>query len=170
MRAVYGDGFAPAATPLRLLAASIPFLYLGYVLINVLVSSDRPALAALASGVAGGVTIAGNVLLIPVWGIAGSAIAAILAQASLVLVGAIATDRAVVRSAWLGLAAKPVAAGAAMLVTVALIGSAIGVAAFAVGLAVYVLALAASGALREEDVVAVRRLWRRARLGMTLRS
>jgi ABC-type proline/glycine betaine transport system permease subunit len=43
---IYGQGFTLAIPPLRVLAVSIPFIYLGSVLVNVLVSSDHLARAA----------------------------------------------------------------------------------------------------------------------------
>jgi hypothetical protein len=43
---IYGQGFTLAIPPLRVLAVSIVFIYLGSVLVNVLVSSDHPARAA----------------------------------------------------------------------------------------------------------------------------
>jgi hypothetical protein len=43
---IYGQGFTLAIPPLRVLAVSIPFVYLGSVLVNVLVSSDHLAWAA----------------------------------------------------------------------------------------------------------------------------
>ena len=43
---IYGQGFTLAIPPLRVLAVSIPFVYLGSVLVNVLVSSDHLVWAA----------------------------------------------------------------------------------------------------------------------------
>ena len=162
IRAVYGPGFTQAVLPLRLLACSVPFLYLGYVPVNLLVSSDRLTWAALATGGAGAVNIAANLLLIPAYGIAGSAMAAIAAQISLFVIGAIAAERAVARSRWFQLVLKPIIAGAAMLIAVALIGHTIWAVAFPAGLSIYLLMLVVTGALREEEFMAVRRLWRGA--------
>src|SRR5574341_1190633 len=160
IRLVYGPGFSPAIVPLRLLACSIPFMYLGHALVNVLVSSDRTRWAALATGVAGAISIAGNLLLIPTFGIAGSALAAIAAQVGLVVVGAVAVEWAVTRSRWVQVASKPAVAGAAMFVTVALVGPTSWAVAFPAGLGIYLLGLLVTGALREKEFMAVRRLWR----------
>jgi len=160
VRLIYGEGFAPAALPLSLLAYSIPFLYLGYVLVNVLVSSDHLTWAALATGGAGVLNIAVNLLLIPVFGIAGSALAAIAAQVSLVVIGGIAVEQTVAQSRWVQLALKPIMAGAAMLAAIALVGRTSWIVAFLAGLSIYLLVLVLTGALREEEFIAVRRLWR----------
>ncbi len=162
VRLVYGPGFTPAIAPLRLLACSIPFLYLGYVLVNVLVSSDWTRLAALATGGAGAINITANLLLIPGFGIAGAALAAIAGQVAMVLIGAVAVEWAVTRTRWCQLASKPVVAGAAMVVTIALIGRASWAVALPAGLSFYLLVLVLSGALREEEFMAMRRLWRGA--------
>ena len=162
IRVVYGPGFTQAVIPLRLLACSVPFLYLGYVLVNVLVSSDRLTCAKLATGGAGAVNIAANLLLIPAYGIAGSAMAAIAAQIALVVIGAFVVERAVARSRWFQLALKPMIAGAAMLIAIALIGHTFWAVAFPAGLGIYLLMLVVTGALREEEFMAVRRLWRGA--------
>ena len=82
IRLIYGQGFAPAIPPLRLLAVSVPFVYLGYVLVNVLVSSDHMAWAALVTGAACVINVAANLLLIPVLGVSGSGIASTAAQGS----------------------------------------------------------------------------------------
>jgi O-antigen/teichoic acid export membrane protein len=153
---------------MRILAWSVPFLYLGYVLVNVLVSSDQTKLAALATGGAAAMSIAANLLLIPLLGIAGSALAALAAQATLVVIGAVGVERAVTRSRWIPLASRPVLAGAAMVSAVALIGPASWAVAFPAGLMMYVLVLVLGGALREEEVLAVRRLWRGAKLSRVL--
>jgi len=163
VRFVYGQGFTGASAPLRILACSVPFLYLGYVLVNVLVSSDRTKLAALATGGAAAVNVTANLLLIPIFGIAGSALAALAAQATLVVIGAVGVERAVTRSRWIQLASKPVLAGAAMFSAVALIGPASWAVAFPAGLTIYLLVLVLVGALREAEFLAVRRLWRGAK-------
>lgn len=159
VRLIYGEGFAPATLPLRLLACSIPFLYLGYVLVNVLVSSDHLTWAALATGAAGALNIAANLLLIPIFGIGGSALAAIAAQVGLVVIGGIAVEQAVAQSRWIQLALKPVMAGAGMLAAVALVGRVSWAVAFPAGLSIYLLVLVLTGAFREEEFLAVRRLW-----------
>ncbi|HZY32045.1 MAG TPA: flippase [Candidatus Methylomirabilis sp.] len=160
IRLIYGQGFTQAIPPLRLLALSIPFVYLGYVLVNVLVSSDHLAWAALATGGACTINVAANLLLIPVLGISGSAMAATATQVALVVIGGVATGRAVTRSRWIQLASKPIVAGAAMLLVVILVGRASWMFAFPAGLGAYLLALALTGSLREEEFAAVKRLWR----------
>jgi O-antigen/teichoic acid export membrane protein len=162
MRVVYGVEFLPGAAPLRLLACSVPFLYLGYVLVNVLVASDRTRSAALATGGAAAITLAANLLLIPALGITGAALAAVTGQVGLVVLGAAAVRRAGAGSRWIQLVSKPAAAGAAMLLAVAWVSRTSWALALPVGAAVYLLVLAAIGALREEEFMAVRRLWRRA--------
>jgi len=160
IRLIYGQGFAPAIPPLRLLAVSVPFVYLGYVLVNVLVSSDHMAWAALVTGGACFINVAANLLLIPVLGISGSAIASTAAQGALVAIGAVAIERAVTRSGWIQLASKPMVAGAAMLLAITLVGRASWILAILAGLGAYLLALVLTGSLREEEFAAVKRLWR----------
>jgi O-antigen/teichoic acid export membrane protein len=162
IRLVYGSGFGPSVLPLRLLAVSVPFVYLGYVLLNVLVSSDHLTWAAVATGGACAVNAAANLLLIPVFGISGSAVAATATQGALVIIAAVATERAVTRPGWVKLVSKPVVAGAAMLVTVMLAGEGNWSLAIPAGFGVYLLALVMTGMLREKEVIAVRRLWRGA--------
>lgn len=157
---IYGQGFTLAIPPLRVLAVSIPFVYLGYVLVNVLVSSDHLAWAALVTGVACAINVAINLLLIPVFGIAGSAIAATATQVVLVVIGALATERAVTRSGWIQLASKPMVAGAAMLLALSLVGRVSWILAFPAGLGAYLVALVLMGSLREEEFAAVKGLWR----------
>jgi O-antigen/teichoic acid export membrane protein len=159
---IYGQGFTLAIPPLRLLAVSIPFVYLGYVLVNVLVSSDHLAWAALVTGAACAINVASNLLLIPVFGISGSAIAATAAQGTLVVIGAVAIERAVTRSGWVQLASKPMVAGAAMLLTMTLVARTSWFLAFPAGIGAYLLALVLTGSLREEEFAAVKRLWRNA--------
>lgn len=160
VRLVYGPGFTPAILPLRLLAGSVPFLYLGYVFVNILVSSDHLIWAALATGGAAAINIVANLLLIPVFGISGSAWAAIAAQVGLVVIGAVAVERVVARSRWLQLAVRPVVAGAGMLVAIALLWQIHWAVAFAAGLVIYLFVLVSTGALRGEEFMVVRRLWR----------
>lgn len=162
VRLTYGEAFKPASSPLRLLACSIPFLYLGYVLVNILISSDHLTLATLATGGAAAINIAANLLFIPAFGIAGSALAGIAAQTALFIIGGIAVERAVTRSQWVQLASKPVVAGAAMLGAVVLLGRTSWALAIPGGLCAYLSVLALTGALREEEFVAVRKLWRGA--------
>jgi len=157
---IYGQGFTLAIPPLRVLAVSIPFVYLGYVLVNVLVSSDHLAWAALVTGAACVINVAINLLLIPVFGIAGSAIAATATQVVLVVIGALATERAVTRSGWVQLASKPMVAAAAMLLALSLVGRVSWILAFPAGFGAYLVALVLMGSLREEEFAAVKRLWR----------
>lgn len=161
LRLIYGEGFGPATVPLRLLAWSIPFVYLGYVLVNILVSSDHLAWAALATGSAAAVNVVVNLLCIPVFGIAGSALAAIATQIVLVAVAGIAVEWTVTRSGWIEIASKPLMAGLAMLAAVVLIGPAGRAIAIPVGLCAYLMVLALTGAMREEEFMAVKRLWDR---------
>ena len=122
IRLTYGEGFGAATLPLRLLAYSIPFVYLGYVLVNILVSSDHLAWATLATGGAAAVNVGANVFLVPAFGIVGSALAVIAAQIALVVLGGIAVEWTVTRSGWIQLASKPIVAGVAMLGAVLLVG------------------------------------------------
>lgn len=78
----------------------------------------------------------------------------------MVVVGAVAVEGAVTRSRWFQVASKPAVAGAAMFVTVALVGPTSWAVAFPAGLGIYLLVLGLTGALQEEEFMAVRRLWR----------
>ena len=160
IRLIYGPRFLPAAVPLRILACSIPFLFLGYLLINVLVSSDHQGKAALATGGAATLILVSDLLLIPAWGMTGAAVGALVGQVGLVLLAGFWAERGVVHSRLARLAPKPLLAGIVMFGAVVMLGPVRWALALPAALGAYLLVLILAGGLREEEVEAVRRIWR----------
>lgn len=81
VRILFGEEFAPAARPLVVLTASLPFAYLGMAYGTALVAAgmQRRMMVATAAGAA--VNVAVNLLLIPPMGMMGAAIATVISYA-----------------------------------------------------------------------------------------
>jgi O-antigen/teichoic acid export membrane protein len=77
----FGDAFAAAATPLRILLAGQVALDLVYAVSTGLYAEGRPGDASRAAVLGGAVTVAGLVLLVPRWGINGAAAVTTVANA-----------------------------------------------------------------------------------------
>lgn len=163
IRLIYGSAFLPAASPLRIMACSIPFLFVGYLLVNVLVSSDHQGKAALATGGAATLILGADLLLIPAWGMTGAAVGLLLGQVGLVLLAGFWVGRLVGRSRLGRVAPKLLLAGLVMLGAVVILGSVRWTLALPAAFGAYVLALLLAGGLREDEIEAVRRtIWRPA--------
>ena len=73
LRVAFGNGFAAAATPLRILLVGQVALDLVYAISTGLYAEGRPGEASRAAVLGGVVTVVGLVLLVPRWGITGAA-------------------------------------------------------------------------------------------------
>lgn len=93
LAALFGSSYVEGAQALQWLVVSIGFVVLHGVLHNVFVVWGRTRLEAKLMAVAAGVNIAGNVLLIPHYGIRGAAFTTALSEAAVVLMGFIAIAR-----------------------------------------------------------------------------
>jgi O-antigen/teichoic acid export membrane protein len=86
---VFGAQFAPGAEAFRILLWSLPLAYPSWVLIEAVLVSGQPARVGWLLGGASAVNIAGNIVVVPRWGIEGSAWMMFATQV-IVLVGAAA--------------------------------------------------------------------------------
>ncbi len=83
IRVLYGASYAGARPSLCLLALGLAAAFPNYMLLNMLVATGRSADGARAALLACAANILLTLILIPIWGIAGSALASSLAQAVL---------------------------------------------------------------------------------------
>lgn len=81
---LYGDRFGLAVPVLQILALGCIPMYASYGLTHALVAIDKPQLYAAFAAVGLIVNVAANLLLIPVMGVQGAAVATILAEVTLV--------------------------------------------------------------------------------------
>jgi len=84
---LYGDSYAGARVSFCLLAVGLVASFPNYMLLNILVASGRSAQGAWAALIACGANIVFTLVLIPLWGSSGSALASSLAQAVLFVAG-----------------------------------------------------------------------------------
>ena len=75
----YGAGFHRAILPFFIILPGIWFLATGLLIANDLNGRNRPGLASKLSGLAVGVTVALDLLLIPFFGVTGAAVASLVA-------------------------------------------------------------------------------------------
>lgn len=75
----YGPGFRPAIVPFFIVLPGIWFLASGLLVANDLNGRNRPGLASKLSGLAVGVTVTFDLLLIPFFGVTGAAVASLIA-------------------------------------------------------------------------------------------
>jgi len=75
---LYSSAFEPAVTPLRWLLPGVFALSVGKILVAELLARERPRYTVYASGAAGVVSLASNLVLVPQLGISGAAIASTL--------------------------------------------------------------------------------------------
>lgn len=87
IRVLYGASYADARPALCLLGLGLAAAFPNFMLLNILVASGRSGDAARAALVACAANVVLNLLLIPSWGIAGSALASSLGQTVLLAVG-----------------------------------------------------------------------------------
>jgi O-antigen/teichoic acid export membrane protein len=96
---LYGPGYAGARVSLCLLAVGIIASFPNHMLLNVLVASGRSAEGAWAALAACVANVVLTLILIPIWGVAGSALASSLAQFVLFCAAFILNQRASPRGA-----------------------------------------------------------------------
>lgn len=85
MRFLFGAGFAAAGPALAWLGVALAFIFLNYMLSYLLICAEQQKINALVSGLAVGVSLAANLLLIPRFGYAGAAAAAAVTETFLFL-------------------------------------------------------------------------------------
>ena len=107
---VYGPGFEGAVIVYQLLAPIIPIRMLGNTLGTALTSVDRQAQRTVAVGVAAGANVALNFLMIPMWGIVGTAVSTLITEVGLFLAYAVLLRRVAGRSSLAPALAIPAAA------------------------------------------------------------
>lgn len=81
VRLLYGRAFDPAAVPLAILMASMPFAYLGIAYTTALVAAGLQRQMMIATAIGAGTNVLANILLIPPFGMTGAAIATVLSYA-----------------------------------------------------------------------------------------
>lgn len=86
VRLLYGQTFAPAALPLAILMASMPFAYMGIAYSTALVAAGEQRRMLVGAAVAAISNIAINLVLIPPFGMVGAAIATVVSYAAAWLV------------------------------------------------------------------------------------
>lgn len=111
---LYGEDYAAAVAPLRVLAALTVLYGVSYFTGSSLTARDRPASFARAAGVALVVNLGANAVLIPLFGPTGAATAAVASAAVLVLLTARSFARVSGAINVLRIAAGPLAGGLAM--------------------------------------------------------
>lgn len=85
LRVLYGDAFGASVTALRILALSLPLVFVNAALAIVLLANDRVRRRLTALGAAVGVNVAANVALVPALGIAGACWSTVVSEAVLTL-------------------------------------------------------------------------------------
>jgi O-antigen/teichoic acid export membrane protein len=80
---VYGESFGRAALCYQLLVPVIPIRMLGHTLGTALTSADRQTQRTIAVGIAAGVNVALNAVMIPLWSFFGAAVATLITETGL---------------------------------------------------------------------------------------
>jgi O-antigen/teichoic acid export membrane protein len=83
IRLIYGEAFQEAGRVLRVLLLALPFSFLRHFLLNVLVVFNLQRKNAWATGFAAFGNIALNLVLIPLWGVYGAAVATVVTDLGL---------------------------------------------------------------------------------------
>ena len=145
---LYGQGYAGAVTPLRLLGAMVVLWGINTSVVTVLVSRNRPDIYTVPALIALVPNVLLSALLIPSHGAIGAAIAAVAAAALLGTLTVPRTARLFGSVAFARVLGAPLAAGAAMALCAAALSG-----------APWVVALLASGAVYAGAFLAVERLF-----------
>ena len=80
---VYGDEYVKAAPALRILVCSLIFVFVNYILLNILVSADKQKINAVVTGICLLVNISLNMCLIPYYGYLGAGYATVITEIAL---------------------------------------------------------------------------------------
>jgi O-antigen/teichoic acid export membrane protein len=91
--ALFGSDYRPAIPVLKLLAVSVPLMFVNYLLTHMVIARGSQGLVAWFTGAALVVHITASSFLIPVWGGAGVAVSMIVAEAVLLLCCAVVLTR-----------------------------------------------------------------------------
>lgn len=154
----FGPAFAASASPLRVLAGALPFLYGGLVLGALFVVAGRQRGLSLVLSGAAALNVLLNGLWIPRWGATGAALATLASYGLAVLGMAIHPGSGGQGGVFLGSLWRPAIAGA-VAVLGARWGGGGGTWGSPLGFAVlYPILLLATGALRREDLAVIRSL------------
>lgn len=143
LRAVFGEGYGPAAAAFRPLLMSIGFIFLGGVVHNVLLVSNRLRPEMWTMAIAAATNVGLNLLLIRRFGLVGSAWITALSEALVVLLGLVLVRRAGI-SMTLQPVGRPLVAAAVMAGALLTLGGGRAVGLYiATGFVVYLSALTA---------------------------
>lgn len=148
---LFGSEYAGAAPAFRLLALSVGLLFLNWSLSNVLIVAHKTRLQAAVHGAAAAINVALNVLLIPLYGIVGSAAATVVAELTVVVAGIEVLRRMHILPSAMPMM-RPLTAAAVMSVVVWLLAAAVPLALqIVVGGVTYVVVLVSIGGLPAID-------------------
>ncbi len=92
---LFGAQYLPAVPAIRVMIFSIVFLFFNFPIGSLLVATNRQAINTTLLGVAMTINIITNIIAIPILGILGPALAALLANATLSIMGFVAVRRAI---------------------------------------------------------------------------
>jgi O-antigen/teichoic acid export membrane protein len=160
-RLVYGPAFGSAAVPLRILGPGVVLLGVVTLTISLLVSRGNPARTASLSGVMVAVNVALNLVLIPLFSVAGAATAMLATEVIFTAWIARRALRMVGHIEWASMLVAPLAAGVGMALVAAPLHASLP-AALVAGLFAYLAVLiAVDWLISPRDVVFVAGMVRR---------
>ncbi len=85
IRVIYGDAFVESAEVLRYLAWLVVIFFISRMLVTILTSCDLQATATRMQWITAGVNVAGNLILIPRFGVKGAAAATLISESLLAI-------------------------------------------------------------------------------------
>lgn len=140
---VYGSDFIGSILPLQALVFVLLFIFADYPLGSLLNADDRQVTKTVIVGLTMVVNIIANLVLIPMYGVLGASIAALISFAFLFVVSFIAIQKTLKYTVWsfLKLSAPIVAAGLVMTVVVLFTKDVINIVAIPLGALVYLACL-----------------------------
>jgi O-antigen/teichoic acid export membrane protein len=156
---LFGAAFAPAGAALAWLAVALSFIFLNYAFSFLLISGERQIVNAWVAGLAVGVSVASNLLLIPRFGHVGAAAAAAVTECFLLVCYALAVRRFMFPLHLLSAVGRTAAATACMLVVVWLLRSLHPLVPILAGTATYAGAVWLVGAVGREEWQLLKRAW-----------
>ena len=84
---VYGEEYVKAIPALRILVCSLIFIFINYILLNILVAADRQKICAIVTGICLFINISLNMYLIPYYGYLGAGYATVVTEIALFAMG-----------------------------------------------------------------------------------
>ena len=154
---VYGDKYYGSAIALQILAWFVFIKFLSYLSGIVLSSIDRQYLRMYSQGISAFVNISANLILIPVYGLVGAAIATLLSEFILFLSSQVYVSKHFCRIKASKLLLKPAIASAVMCAAVYFIAAPTLVRIFA-GAAVYFMSILALKYLDRQDILFLKKI------------